>query len=231
MRIIDEALAEGRKILSEHESKRVLSQFGIPVTPEALVNNPDDAKKAAQKIGFPVVLKGASPTLTHKTELGMVELGIKDDFDLEGAYRRIVSSHKAKCEQVLVQKMIHGERELIVGFTRDFQFGPCVMFGLGGIFAELFRDVTFRLPPLTEQDAMEMMGDIQGRKILGDFRGRSPVNKETLARILIIVGNIGTQYEVIHEIDINPLIVRQDGTVIAVDALIGLSPSASREKG
>jgi succinyl-CoA synthetase beta subunit len=131
---------------------------------------------------------------------------------------------KAKCDQVLVQKMIPGERELVVGFTRDFQFGPCVMFGLGGIFAELFRDVSFRLPPLTEQDALEMMSDIKSRKILEDFRGNLPVDKENLARILISAGNIGIEYEAIREIDINPLIVQANGVVIAVDALIGLSP-------
>ncbi|OGP89971.1 MAG: hypothetical protein A2156_06015 [Deltaproteobacteria bacterium RBG_16_48_10] len=224
METIDHALAEGRKFLSEHESKRFLSRFGIPVTPEVLVSSLDDARIAAQEIGYPVVLKGASPTVVHKTELNMVELNIRNPIDLADAYEQIMINAKAACDRVLVQKMIFGERELIVGFTRDFQFGPCVMFGVGGFFAELFRDITFRLPPLTERDAIEMMDDIKGNNLLRGFRGSSPVHKEALSRILIVLGDIGIQYSSIKEMDINPLIVQSDGSLIAVDALIGLSP-------
>ncbi len=119
--------------------------------------------------------------------------------------------------------MIQVERELIVGFTRDFQLGPCVMFGLGGIFAEIFRDVSFCLPLLTEWDVLEMMDDIKSRKVLEDFRGEAPVDRKTLANILISVGNIEIQYETIREIDINPLMVQANGDVITVDALISLS--------
>ena len=224
MKIIDDALTEGRKMLTEHEAKRFLSQSGIPVTRELLAESLSAAKRAAQEIGFPVVLKGVSPTLTHKTELNMVELDIKNQVDLETAYQRITNNPKAKCEQCLVQEMIKGETELIVGLTRDLQFGPCVMFGLGGIFAEIFRDVSFRLVPLSKQDAIEMMNDIKGRKILEAFRGRSAVNLEMLSRILVSIGDIGAQCESIKEIDINPLIIQADGSGIAVDALISLSP-------
>ena len=124
--------------------------------------------------------------------------------------------------------MIKGDRELMVGLTRDSQFGPCVMFGLGGIFTEILKDVTFRIAPLTQWDAMEMMEDIQGSKILGSFRGKPPVDRETLANILISVGQIGVDYEQINEIDINPLKIL-NGAPVAVDSLIVLNGESSSD--
>ncbi len=180
MDILDNALATGRKFITEYESKRFLSRFGIPVVPEVLVSNLNDAKQAAQEIGYPVVLKGASPILIHKTEYNLVELNIRNYLDLENAYTRIMNNFTASCDQILVQKMIFGERELVVGLTRDFQFGPCAMFGVGGIFAELFRDTSFRLPPLTERDAMEMMDDIRGRNLPRKFSGEVPPRQREL---------------------------------------------------
>jgi acetyl-CoA synthetase (ADP-forming) len=228
MNSIDQALAEGRSFLSEYESKKFLSRYGIPVTHEVLVSSFDEAKVAAREMGFPVVLKGSSPTLVHKTDLDMVELNIWTNVDLENSYRRIVSNPKAKRDEILVQKMIYGEREFIVGFTRDPQFGPCVMFGVGGVLAEIFRDISFRLPPLNEGDAIEMMDDIKARDLLLGFRGRSPVQKESLSSILIAVGNIGRDYPGIKEIDINPLMVQGDGSLIVVDALIGIRADKMR---
>ncbi len=222
MNFIEQALGEKQSFLSEYESKQFLSRYGIPLTQEVLVSSFDGAKEAAREIGFPVVLKGSSPTLIHKTDLAMVELNIWTNVDLENAYGRIMSNPKAKCEQILVQKMIYSQREFIVGLTRDPQFGPCVMLGVGGVFAELFRDISFRLPPLTECDALEMMDEINGKNLLLSFRGKSPVRKESLSRILIVLGKIGQDDARIREIDINPLVVQDDGSLIAVDALIGL---------
>jgi len=221
MKIIDDAIKNGIKTLSEHASKGVLKEYSIPVTKESLSKNIDEAKKYAREIGYPVVLKGSSSTLTHKTELNLVDIDIKDEAALENSYRALEKRGNGNLDGILVQEMIKGERELVAGLIRDPQFGPCVMFGLGGIFTEILKDVTFRVAPLEEFDAYEMMDEIKAKKILQEFRGKPAVNRKVLADILIGLGKIGLQHEEIAEIDINPLIIKGD-TPVAVDALIVL---------
>ncbi|MCK5558630.1 MAG: acetate--CoA ligase family protein, partial [Candidatus Hydrogenedentes bacterium] len=169
---------EARIALSEHESKRLLARYAIPIVREELVECLDDALDAARRIGFPVVLKACGSGMAHKTELGVVELNLDDDSAVGEAYQRIVERAPGKLDGLLVQEMARGNRELICGLTRDEQFGPCVMLGLGGIFVEAVRDVVFRVAPIELRDALEMMDDLKGREVLGEFRGEKAVDRD-----------------------------------------------------
>ncbi|MBL7177335.1 MAG: acetate--CoA ligase family protein [Desulfobacteraceae bacterium] len=226
MKIIEEALKKGATTLSEHESKLLLAEYGVNVTQEKVVSTEDDAIAAASEIGYPVVLKGSGEELSHKTEMDLIALNMRDENDVREAFKRLTSSSKASVKEVLVQQMVKGERELVVGLTRDAQFGPCVMFGLGGIFTEILEDVAFRVAPLTRWDAMDMMKDFRAHKILDAFRGQPPVDREILADILIAIGTIGMEQDKVREIDINPLKIL-DGKPIAVDALVVLDNEQS----
>jgi len=219
MKIIEDALKRGDKALNEYESKRLLDAYSIPVTKEFVATSIKDAVSYAKEIGYPVVLKGSSRTLTHKTEHKLIELGIDSDSALEKAYDALQERGKGQLDGILVQQMVKGERELVAGLIRDPQFGPCVMFGLGGIFTEVLKDVTFRVAPLEMRDAMEMMDEIRARKILDAFRGKPAVNRDVLAKALINLGRIGLEIDEVAEIDINPLIIHED-MPIAVDALV-----------
>lgn len=221
MDIIEQAAKESRTALSEYESKLVLASYGIPITREILVRERDELAAAIDRIGLPAVLKGCSPAETHKTEKSLVRLDIRTLDEARVAFDEIKTAMDDGAAAVLVQEMVKGPRELMAGLTRDPQFGPCVMFGLGGIFTEILKDVSFRLAPLEERDALEMMMDIKGHRILDAIRGMEPVDRAEMARILINVGRIGVEQQRIKEIDINPLIVR-GGRPVAADALIVL---------
>jgi len=221
MTIIEDALERGAKTLSEHESKLFLAKHGIPVTQEKVVGTEDDAVAVAAEIGYPVVLKGSGEELSHKTELNLIAVDIRDEKDVRVAYKKLTANQEAPIKEILVQQMVKGDRELVVGLTRDEQFGPCVMFGLGGIFTEILEDISFRVAPLSREDAMDMMESIRGKRILDVVRGKPPVDREAMADILISIGQIGMNYDKIQEIDINPLKIL-DGKPIAVDALIVL---------
>lgn len=221
MKIIEEALKRGDKALNEFESKQLLEAYSIPVTKEYVASSMDEAVTFAHQIGYPVVLKGSSRTLTHKTEHRLIELGIDSDEALKKAYEALQERGKGQLDGILVQQMVKGDRELVAGLIRDPQFGPCVMFGLGGIFTEVLKDVTFRVAPLEMRDAMEMMDEIKAKKLLDQFRGKPAVNRDILARALVNLGKIGLEIEEVAEIDINPLIIHED-TPIAVDALVVL---------
>ncbi|HOS98499.1 MAG TPA: acetate--CoA ligase family protein [Deltaproteobacteria bacterium] len=227
MKIIQDALQRGDKALNEYESKQLLSAYSIPVTKEFVAGSVADALSFARQIGYPVVLKGSSRTLTHKTEHRLIELGIDSDAALERAYQALQERGHGQLDGILVQQMVKGERELVAGLIRDPQFGPCVMFGLGGIFTEVLKDVTFRVAPLEMRDAFEMMDEIKARKLLDAFRGKPAVNREVLAKALVNLGRIGLEVEEVAEIDINPMIIHED-MPIAVDALVVLrNPKAS----
>jgi acyl-CoA synthetase (NDP forming) len=226
MNIIEKALERGAATLSEYESKLFLAHHGIPVTRETTVESENDAVTAATEIGYPVALKGSGDQLSHKTELGLIELDVRNEQDVRAAFRRLTTHPTAGVKEVLVQQMIKGERELVIGLTRDPQFGPCVMFGLGGIFTEILGDITFRVAPLSRQDAMEMMDEIRGNKILNAVRGKPPVDLQALSDILIAVGEIGLAHNAIKEIDLNPIKIQGDKPV-AVDALIVLEHETS----
>ncbi len=221
MKIIEKALKDGRNTLSEHESKQLLIAYNIPVTREILVEDRKELISALDEIGFPLVMKGSSSSITHKTEKGLIRVDIRDEKEAGEAFEDIMGKMDGQGEGVLVQEMVKGARELVVGLTRDPQFGPCVMFGLGGIFTEILKDISFRVAPLEKKDALDMMQEIKGRKILEAVRGMEAADLDTLAQILVTVGKIGLENHEIKEIDINPLILAGSRPV-AVDALVVL---------
>lgn len=221
MEVIKKALADGRRTLTEYESKQVLKEYGIPVTRELEVDNRESLREAIAKIGFPLVLKGCGPSLSHKTERNLVHVDIRSKKEAMKAFEGILKQVKNEGGTVLVQEMVKGRRELVVGMTRDAQFGPCVMFGLGGIFTEILKDISFRAAPLERKDALMMMQEIKGRKILEGVRGLPPADLDELSQLLINVGKIGLEQTDVREIDINPVIL--DGSrPVAVDALVVL---------
>ena len=225
MKIIDAALKEGRTTLTEYESKQVLASFDLPVTREVLVGNSEDLLKAAEQIGYPLVIKGSAAEIAHKTEAGLIRMDVRSDREATAAFKEITKAmNGAGGRNILVQQMVRGKRELVVGLTRDPQFGPCVMFGLGGVFTEVLKDTVFRVAPLTKQDALDMMREIRASKILEEIRGMAPVDRDLLADILMTVGKIGIENDRIKEIDINPLII-SDGKPVAADALVVLQAS------
>lgn len=209
--------------LSEFESKQLLSEAGIPVPAERLVSSSREAVIAAEELGFPVAVKLCGRGIAHKTERGLVRLGLADAErvqleaeDLLG--RRLPGETTA---QLLVQPMVAGRRELIAGLVRDPQFGQCVMLGLGGVFAEALEDVAFAVAPLRSGDARDLIDSLVHRKVLGPFRGEPEADLEQLAEILDALGRIGIEHPEISSIDVNPLIL--DGArAIAVDALVEL---------
>lgn len=221
MEIIQRALAEGQQTLSEYDSKLILKHYNIPITNEVTVGTMDELKQAIPSIGYPLVLKGCSSEIAHKTEKGLIKVDIRNDDEAFAAFADIQAKMEGTDGKVLVQEMIKGQRELVVGMTRDPQFGPCVMFGLGGIFTEILKDVAFRVAPLNRRDAMDLMDDFKGKMILDNVRGMEAVDRDVLADILIAIGQIGMEHDDIQEIDVNPLKIR-DGKPVAVDALVVL---------
>ncbi len=226
MRIIEEALEKGQTSLSEYESKKVLAAYGFPVVREVLVKDAGGLVEAARTIGYPVVLKGCAPDVIHKTEKELIRIDIRTDDEALAAFEDITGRLNRTENVILVQEMVPGKRELAAGMTRDPQFGPCVMFGLGGIFTEIVEDVVFRVAPLEKRDALEMMQEIRANRILGAVRGMAAVDLDRLAGILMALGRIGLENEPIREIDINPLIV-SGRRPVAADALIVLDPGES----
>jgi len=223
--IINKAIASGQTALSEYDAKRFLLHFGVPISRETVAHSADSAAIEAKRIGFPVVLKACGANLFHKTELGGIALNLSAAEHVRTEGERLL---KIKgCEALLVQEMVIGERELVCGMTRDELFGPCVMFGLGGIFTELIEDVVFRIAPLTLDDAREMITEIRTQKITASFRGQPAIDVDLLSKILVALGQIALQYEQVHQIDINPLKIRPDGKPAAVDALVVLKGSES----
>ena len=220
LKIIQQAIARGQKTLSEYESSLVIKSAGVQVAPAALAKTKNEVFRMAEKIGYPLVMKGCSAELAHKTEAGMVKLNVGNSEEAAHVFDELTGKIK-NLDGVLIEKMVKGSREFVIGLSRDPQFGPCVMFGLGGIFTEALKDVTFRVAPLSLEDAMEMIDEIKTKKLLGEFRGSPAVDREALAKALVGVGDLGIKYDSIAEIDINPLIIFGDKPV-AVDALVVL---------
>ena len=229
--IVEKALSEGRNFLLEPEAKKLVSSYGIPVTKIAVAKSEDEAVELARQIGFPVVLKIVSPDVLHKSDVGGVIVNLKSEEEVREAYRRILDNVKARVPNariagILVQEYAPQGTEVIIGLIRDPQFGPTVMFGLGGVFVEVFEDVSFRVAPLTELDAEEMIREIKGYKILTGYRGAEPADLEAIKSALITVGNIGMEIEEISEMDLNPVMAYPDGIKV-VDARIILRGAQS----
>ena len=224
MKIIEDAIERGADNLSEFESKQILSGYGIPVTMEKTATTMEETVSAANSIGYPVVLKASGEELQHKTELNLIRLDLKDASQVRQAYTELLKESTIPITEVLIQQMLSGNRELLAGLKRDSQFGPCVVFGLGGILAEILEDVSIRVAPITTFDAMDMMENIRGKKILEPFRGKPQVDRKALAELLIALGTIGLENSAVAEIDINPIKLI-DGRPVAVDALVVLDKS------
>ena len=226
-RILKAALKRNQKTLSEFDSKRVLAAYGLPISREILVSSQSEAKAAAKKVKYPLVLKACSADEAHKTEKGLIAVNLASQSALVDAFKLLKKrAGKSYTGDYLVQEMVSGSREVMIGMHRDPSFGPAVMLGLGGIFTEILQDVTFRIAPLRKKDARDMLRSIRGTKILDEVRGMPAVDRDILCHALMAVGQIALDHPNIEEIDINPLIIR--GTrPIAVDALIVLSDETS----
>ncbi len=222
LQIINAALKHGRTALSEYEAKQVLAIYDIPVTREILVEDRRNLERALDRIRYPLVMKGCSADIAHKTEKNLVRVDIRNSIEAGRAYEEIKAGLDGSNGAVLVQEMVIGRRELVLGMTRDPQFGACVMFGLGGIFTEVLQDIVFRKAPLEKNDAYTMMREIKGRRILEAVRGMAAADTERLAHMLIQLGKIALENEAIAEIDINPVIL-SGSRPVAVDALIVLN--------
>lgn len=215
--------------LTESESKQFLKPYGVPVVEERVAGDVAGAVEAADAIGYPVVVKGLGKALLHKTEAGVVHLNLNGAAAVENAAGRIAQGAGDRLEGYLVQPQIQGKREFVAGLFRDPEYGPVVMFGLGGIFTEVLADVSFRLAPLTRADAAEMLDEIRSSKLLGAFRGEAAADREKLIDTLIGISRIGMEHPDVREIDINPLLITPEGRPVAVDALVVRGePIASR---
>ncbi len=222
--IIQGAISEGRKVLLEPEAKALIADYGIPVTRVKVAKTEEDAVQFAREIGLPVVLKIVSPDVLHKSDVGGVKVNLRTEEEVRRAYREIIESVKSKVPNarivgVLIQEFAPAGVEVIIGLIKDPQFGPTVMFGLGGVFVEVFRDVSFRVAPLTERDAEEMISEIRGRKLLEGYRGMEPVDKKALVDALVKVGQIGVENPEIKEMDLNPVMAYPSGLKV-VDARV-----------
>jgi len=202
----------------------VCMEYGIPVTRFKVAGTLEEAVKFAEGIGYPVVLKIVSPDVIHKFDVGGVVLNLKSPSEVEAAYQNIlknVKKHKpdAKIVGVLVQEMAPTSTEVIVGATKDPQFGPALMFGLGGIFVEVLKDVTFRIAPITESDAREMITEVKAYPLLKGYRGQPPADIDAVINILVNTSKLVMDHQEIKELDLNPIMVYEKGAK-TVDARI-----------
>jgi acetate---CoA ligase (ADP-forming) len=221
------ALAEAGPVLTENEAKALLAGYGIPRPPEALAISADDAVAAAARIGGAVALKVQSPDITHKTEAGGVALGLDGEAAVRAAYARIVANAAAAhpgaaMQGVLVQQMARPGIEIILGVSRDPDFGPMLMVGLGGIHVEVLRDVAFAPVPLGTDEALSLLGELKGAALLDGVRGAPPADRAALAELIASLSRFAAEHaEQIEEIDLNPVIVHRQGEGLSVvDALI-----------
>jgi acetyl-CoA synthetase (ADP-forming) len=223
-RIIEEARKEGRSYLLEPEAKTICSAYGIPVTKFRVAKNVEEATRFAEETGYPVVLKIVSPDVIHKFDVGGVILNLKGSEEVRDAYDKILTNIKkykpdAKIVGVLVQEMAPPSTEVIVGATKDPQFGPALMFGFGGIFVEILKDVAFRIAPITRSEAKEMITEVKAYPILRGYRGQPPSDVDAIVEILLNTSKLVMAYPEIKELDLNPIMVYEKGA-ITVDARI-----------
>jgi acetyl-CoA synthetase (ADP-forming) len=222
--IFDKVKKEKRKFLLEPEAKAVCMKRGIPVTKFKVAKSEVEAVKFAKEIGYPVVLKIVSPDIVHKSDVGGVVVGLKDAQEVRNAYKQIlknVKKHKknAKIVGILVQEMAPSSTEVIVGAIKDPQFGPALMFGLGGIFVEVLKDVTFRVAPITEDEACEMITEVKAYPLLRGYRNQPPADIEAIVKILLNTSKLVMEHQEIKELDLNPIMVYEKGAK-TVDARI-----------
>ncbi len=221
---IKRAKKDGRTVLTEIESKQVLAAAGIPVAESVLAETAEEAGKAAKKLGFPVVIKIVSPDITHKSDVGGVRLGLESKKEVHAAFEEMMDAvreaqPKARIEGVAVQHMAPKGAEVIIGMSKDPQFGPVLMFGLGGVLVEVLKDVAFRIVPLELRDARQMVREIKGYPVLEGTRGQDAADVGALESLILKLSEFAEANPQIEEIDLNPVFAYKDGA-IAVDARI-----------
>lgn len=222
--IFRKAEAEGRKFLLEHEAKTVCKLYGIPVTELKIAKTPEEAAKFSEEIGYPAVLKIISPNVLHKFDVGGVMLDINSPEEAKKAFNKIVENvkkHKpdAQIDGILVQEMAPSSTEVIVGAIKDPQFGETLMFGLGGTFVEIMKDVSFRIAPINEDDARQMISEVKASIILRGYRGQPPRDIDAIMKILLDTSRLVMEHPDIKELDLNPVMVYEKGAK-TVDARI-----------
>ena len=227
--VLSQARAEGRTLLNEVEAKDLLRDAGVPVTATTLATTREAAQSQAEAAGYPVVLKIVSPDIVHKSDVGGVKLNLANKSEVGEAYDAVVANSlkavpNAKIVGVAVQHMAPQGTEVIVGMTTDPQFGPVMMFGLGGIMVEVLKDVSFRLVPLTDKDAGQMIKEIKGHPILEGVRGQPPADIAALRSAIVKVSEFVAKHREVRELDLNPMFAYPDGA-LAVDARIVISES------
>ncbi len=218
--VVKEVIANKHKVITEEQAKQILESYGIRVPPYALVKSEEEAVREAKRIGFPLVMKVVSPEILHKTDVGGVKVGIKSEQEVIDTFRSMYDrlAGKYDVKGILLEKMVPQGIELIVGLQYDEQFGPVIMVGLGGIFTEIYRDVSFRMLPISKQDALDMLNELNGKKVLEGFRGSKPVNKDMLAEALVSIGKLGIDMAAYYDsVDFNPIVVYPDDYAV-VDA-------------
>jgi len=230
-KIIAQARSEGRTALLEPEAKAVCVAYGIPVTKFSVAKTEKQAVEFAEEIGFPVVLKVVSPDIVHKSDAGGVVVGLKNQTEVKAAYSRILENSKkykadAKIVGILVQKMAPSSTEVIVGAVKDPQFGQTLMFGVGGVFVELEKDVTFRVAPVSEQDALEMVTGVKAFPLLKGFRNSPAVDIQAIVDVLLCTSKLVMDHAEIKELDLNPVLAYAKGAM-TVDARIILEPAGN----
>jgi len=226
---VDICKQEGRTLLTEAEAKELLAAFDIPTVDEEVATDSEIAVEHAESLGYPVVLKGLSPDIPHKSEAGIIELDVESQEEIQEGFKRIrenMNSYApgARFDGVLVQPYTTGE-ETILGMDLDRQFGPVILFGLGGVFVEIFDDATLRLPPLDREEAKSMIDDFQGEPLLTGTRGETPRDVDVLVDTITTFSEfVEAADPYVSEVDINPLMVHDQGDgVVAVDGLVRLS--------
>lgn len=222
--IFAQALREGRKQLLETEAKNVCIEYGIPTTKFKLAMNEEEAVKYACELGYPVVLKIVSPDIIHKSDVGGVIVDLKNADEVKAAHKEIIENvrkHKLKARIVgiLVQEMAPSSTEIIIGSIKDPQFGPAIMFGLGGVFVEIMKDVAFRIAPIKEDEACEMITEVRAYPLLTGYRNSPPADIDAIVKILLNVSRLVTEHQEIKELDLNPIMVYPKGAK-TVDARI-----------
>jgi len=227
-KVFEKVKEEGRKNLLEEEGQEVLRAYGFPIPKSILAKKDKEAIQAAKKIGYPVVMKIVSPQIIHKSDAGGVKVGLKNSQEVKTAFKEIIKNakkynKKAIIKGVLIQEMVKGGKETIIGSKLESGFGPVVMFGMGGIYVEVLKDVTFRLAPITNSEADEMISSIKTNKLLQGVRGEKPSDTKKLSECLQRISQLVNDFKEIKELDMNPVLVFEKGKGCkVVDVRIGL---------
>ncbi len=218
--LLKNKLGSNQTVLTEFESKNLLKEIGIPIPEQELAVTKEETIAVAKKIGFPVVLKLMAEDIVHKSDTGAVKLNINNEAEIATAYDELMKIPSQSEKSISVQKMaVEPITELIIGMTTDAQFGPALMFGIGGILVELLEDVSFRIAPITEYDAREQIHEIKGFPILDGYRGKPKADLDAIVNTLLKISDLVIKHEEINEMDLNPVFIYESG-LVCVDARI-----------